>query len=237
MSVSVSVAAADAAAPIAVSSPQGALPSPPAASVSASAAAAAAPTACRVVFNVAVHGMDAGEAVGVCVSAQPAAGAGSAAVFDPARAVLLTRVPTADGGEAESAGSAVTAWHTPRGVALTRGQAVRYAYGVWSLGANNGPATFLYWEQMRDSAEAPTAALAPPPGRPLVPGGKHMRLDDVFGEVRARACRRVPHLASSASLELAGCLLLPPHHPPPFRPRSLSAARRASSAAATGRDG
>ena len=127
--------------------------------------------------------MGAGEVVGVCVSVTQSSGA--VAAFDPARAVLLTRVPTADGADAESAGSAVTAWHTPRGIALARGQAMRYAYGVWSLGAGSSQATFLYWEQMRDSSESHSAAPESPAGRPLVPGGKHMRLDDVFGEVRA----------------------------------------------------
>ena len=52
---------------------------------------------------------------------------------------------------------------------------------------------FLYWEQMSDGRDGESEAGpgAAPVGRALVPSGKAMRLDDVFGEVRrqrVRAC-------------------------------------------------
>ena len=64
-------------------------------------------------------GADDDDVVGVCVAAE-----GSA--LDPARAVLLQR-RVDEAVAADDAPAAVTFWHTPRGVALARGVAVRYA--------------------------------------------------------------------------------------------------------------
>ena len=171
------------------------------------ASPAALSTSTRVSLSVTLHGaLGAGECVGVCFAA-PGADGSAPAPFDPARAVLLVRrQPEQAGADVEggsgstgggggggepSTAAATTAaaaagessWVTSRALPLARGVLLRYTYGVFATDGGG----FLYWEKLTGTS------------RGLVPSGKSLRLDDVFGEVRlAAAAASVPQAVACA---------------------------------------